>query len=812
MKIVSRNDGRVRGRRHGPAGVWLVVALGLLVCGTGAWTAGAQEPTAAMLREAARRSGLSEDEILQRWRQEQGIAAPDKVEAGEEPGRTEPVVGDDRAPRPVGGRGERSYWTEAPEVRLPLSDKVLTVDQAEDSLQKLESAGARFDIFGRSFFRLEGGLFSPPSFGPVPADYLIGVGDELVVDVWGEVEFRVERLVDRDGSIILPRGGKVVCHNRTLAAVTDAIRERLERSYAGLKDGSIQLDVTLGKLRAIRVYVIGDVEQPGAYELSSVATILTALYAAGGPAETGSLRDVRLLRDGARAGGLDIYRYLLEGKRDGDAILREGDTVLVPPRGRTVLLQGAVRRPAFYELADQETVVDLLRFAGGFTPQAATRVLGVERVVPAAQRRPDQPDRVFRDLHLDPQTGRALDPGAAALVDGDVVTVGAVADKLWGWVEIRGHVKNPGRYQYHDGRTVRGLIEEAGGAWPDVLLEVALIDRVDERERRSSLTVPLGALLDGDRPDVLLRERDVLHVFAEGRMRDRETVAVSGEVREPGTFEYRRGLTLRDLLIRAGGLPPSADLTRVEVQRLREEKVFSSAARPPAGSVVQTLQFDLSPDFLLRGDDVLLEPYDHVVVRRLPWYQRQQLVTIRGEVFYNGVFSLEHEGERLSSLVARAGGLKPEAYARGARIERQDLGNFAIDLDGALARPGGAADVVLEAGDVLLVPQRLDAVKVVGEVGFPTALVFESGRNINWYVDRAGGFLERADKKRARVVHPNGMSQPNKRGHEVLPGSTIMVPVKAPPEGRTTLETMKEIAAILASVATVWLVVDRVAE
>ena len=256
------------------------------------------------------------------------------------------------------------------------------------------------------------------------------------------------------------------------------------------------------------------------------------------------------------------------------------------------------------------------------------------------------------------------------------------------------------------------------------------------------------------------------------------------------------------------GVGQSADT----VVGLRVEKVFSASAQPPVGSVVQTLTVDLSPDFLQGRQVIMLEPFDHVVVRRLPWYERQRLVTVRGEVFYNGVFSLEYADERLSSLILRAGGLKPEAYARGARIEREGLGNFAIDLDAALRQPGGPADVVLEAGDRLLVPQRMDAVRVVGEVGFPTALVYESGRKINWYVDHAGGYLQRADRKRARVVHPNGLSQPNKRGHEVLPGSTIVVPVKAPPEGPSTLETLKEIAAILASVATVYLVIDRVAD
>jgi len=788
----------------------------------------AQDLSPEILREAARRSGLSEEEILRRYREQQRRGGTAAVDTSAAPGRTSLEGIDDRrtgqlvgpgaeaardslAVRP--GRGEASYWTERPEVRLPLSGEDLDAVAADSLLELLERPeGEVLEIYGRSFFRLPSAVFAPPSFGPVPRDYLIGVGDEIVVDAWGEVEFRVERVVDRDGSIILPRGGKVVCQNRTLAAVEETIRGRLAQSYAGIKDGSIQLDVSLGRLRAIRVFVIGEVTRPGAYELSSVGTALSALYAAGGPGEEGSLRRITVQRGGETVATLDLYRYLLEGVREGDVVLREGDTVLVPHRGRTVLLQGEVRRPAFYELKPGETLDDLIAFAGGFTAEAATDVVGVERIVPPAARRPDEPDRTFVDIAMDPATGTVEDPDAAGLLDGDVVTVDRIEDKLWGWVEIAGHVKRPGRYEYHPGLSVAELVARAGGPWPDYLREMALVDRIDRRERLSSLTVPLGAILKGLAADVALQERDVLHVFSEGEMIERETVRVSGEVREPGQFDFRRGMSLRDLLVRAGGVRAAADLSHVEVQRLQEEKVLSAAAEPPTGETVQTLVFDLSADYLSDGAAILLEPWDHVVVRKLPWYEKQRLVRIRGEVFYNGTFALEREDERLSSLITRAGGLKPTAYARGARIEREGMGNVAIDLPAAMAEPGGPQDVILQAGDRLLVPERLYTVRVTGEVGFPTALVHAEGRDIDWYVERAGGYLERADEDRARVIHPNGLSQPNEGRHEVLPGSTIVVPVKPPPEGPTTLETLREIAAIFASLATVWLVIDQATE
>ncbi len=790
---------------RGAAGVWRLAALLILLL---AAAAPGQDIPDNVLEDASRATGLSKEELRRRYAQQ--MAAPPATPAVQEPGRQslEGVV------TPPAGRGEASYWPEKPEVRLPAEPVVgdeLSVPAAESALAALEGP-APLAVFGRSFFALSGDVFAPPSFGPVPASYVIGVGDEIVVDVWGEVEFRETRIVERDGSIILPKGGKIAVHGRTLGAVKAAIRDHLARSYAGLDDGTIQLDVTLGALRTIRVFVIGEATRPGAYDLSSVSTVFTALYASGGPGENGSLRDIRLMRDGKPVAKLDLYRYLLEGVRDGDDVLRDGDTVFLPQRNRTVLLQGAVRRPAFYELLPGESVADLIRFGGGFTAQAATEVVHIERILPPARRVPNLPDRTFVDVALDPATGAVADSGLDLLLDGDIVSVDGIQDKLWGWVAVNGHVKRPGRYEFVPGMTVTELLARAGGTWPDVLTDIAVIDRVDPLENTYTVTLPLGDILAGRQPDVALMERDQLRVFSLGDMLDREQVTASGVVREPGEFIYRRGMTLKDLLARAGGVPSTADLSRVEVQRLRRDKVMNPSAEAPQGTTVDVLIFDLRPDWMQAAADVLLEPYDRLVVRQLPWYERQRNVTIQGEVLYNGTFSLVTKDETLSSVLARAGGLKATAYAPGARIVRPEIGNVAIDLVQALAAPGGPQDILLQEGDVIVVPEQQFTVKVVGEVGYSTSLVHENGKKIDWYVDRAGGYLENADKKRTRVVHPNGLSFANKGGHKVLPGSTIVVPVEPPPEGPTTLETVKEIAVILGSLATVWLVIDQATE
>jgi protein involved in polysaccharide export with SLBB domain len=292
---------------------------------------------------------------------------------------------------------------------------------------------------------------------------------------------------------------------------------------------------------------------------------------------------------------------------------------------------------------------------------------------------------------------------------------------------------------------------------------------------------------------------------------ERPQVHITGQVRNPLSVDFRAGMTLRDLLLLAGGPRVGADLLRAEISRLKVEAVRSreTGARPQ--QTVEVLHVDLGPDFLTADTSPALEPWDRVVVRRLPWWELQRTVTVRGEVYYPGAFSLERQDETLTSIITRAGGLKPDAYLVGARVVRgrDGVGNIAIDLAKALAEPGSQHDIILQDGDEIIVPELMHTVKVSGEVGFPTSLVYEDGRKIDWYVERAGGYLEKADKGKTRVVYPNGMSLPNKGGSKVVAGSTIIVPRQPPPEGRTTLEVAKDITAIVAGLATVWLIVDR---
>jgi len=559
------------------------------------------------------------------------------------------------------------------------------------------------------------------------------------------------------------------------------------------------------------VFVVGQVTQPGSYELSSVSTVLTALYAAGGPNENGTFRSIEVVRGGKSLGVFDLYTYLLGGSRAQDLTLHEGDTVFVGDRGTSVGIVGGVRRPLFYEMKTDENLSDLITYAGGFSAQASPGVIHINRILPVALREPGQPDQVFLDVAFDAENLLAADGSTVPLYDGDIIRIDDIGDRLENWVEVIGSVKRPGIYEFREGMTLLDLLEVANGLWPDAMLERAVIDRTSPEKEFSSLAVPLDLVIAGSVPSVELQAMDVLHVFSRWDMQDRPEVHISGEVHKPFSTEFRSGMTLRDLILKAGGLKVGANWMRADVARLEVDAMRATDTTMQPKQTTQVIHVELGPDFLSSDDSFLLEPFDRISIRRLPWWEMQETVTIRGEVFFPGVFSLERNDERLSSIIERAGGVQPGAYLVGARVVRKQdgVGNIAINLAKALDVPGSEFDIILQDGDSIIIPDQMFTVKVVGEVGFPTSLIFEVGKDIDYYVRHAGGYLEKADEDKTRVVWPNGLSLPNEGGSQVVAGSTIVVPVQPPPEGKTWLETLRDITGIVSSLAMVWLVIDN---
>jgi polysaccharide biosynthesis/export protein len=761
--------------------VWMIATALLVTIGNAQAQSGL---TADELRELQRLSPQERLELLERYRAS-GMDVSAAEESTEAPAPL-PVVDDRRTPQAM---NEGAPAAPAP---APAS--------ASDEPQR----------FGRNLFAMSPSTFQPSAYGPVPDDYELGPGDELVVEVWGEVSFRDRYLVGREGTVLLRDAGRVNIVGLTLREAETEITRRLSRVLSGVKPdggGTTHVDVTLGKLRAIRVFVIGEATRPGGYEVSSAATVFQALYAAGGPNAIGSMRTIQLVRNNQVIAELDLYEYLTQGIRRGDVVLQDGDTVFIPVAPRTVTVRGEVRRPAIYELLDGEGLRAAIGYAGGLTARARTDQAHVQRVLPPTQRAGAEVTRVDLDVPLD-----LLFDGSApelALFDQDDVRLLPVNPRAESFVQSGGAVVSPGRYGWREGMRVSDLVERSGGLWRDALPDRALLVRIKDDYTRESLQLDLSGLASGSADDLALSPMDSLHVYSTRILADERRVSIRGDVRRPGTRPYLEGMTLRDLVLDAGGTLESADVSVGEVSRL-------DPTNPVEGKIIaRTIEVELGVDgSSSTAANFALENHDQVFVRRQPSWEPPRNVVVGGEVMFPGTYALLTRDERLSSVIARAGGLLPTAYVAGFRLYRafQDAGNIGLDFRHALENPGGTNDLILVEGDEITIPALPNSVKVMGEVGFPTSVVYEKGRSIGDYVNLAGGYARHADKSRTAVVYPSGISRKVRRWWRdpgVVPGSTIVVPREDPEDGVDWGDVVVSTTQVLASLATIILVIDR---
>jgi len=666
--------------------------------------------------------------------------------------------------------------------------------------------------FGDSLFRLAPETFAPSQWGPVDPDYRLGPGDEIVVDVWGEAMFRAERRVSREGTVSLPDVGPVHLQGLTLDAARERVRGQLSKAHSGLtkEPATTFLDVSLQKLRPIKVFVVGEVARPGAYDLSATSTVFHALYFAGGPSATGTMRDIRVMRHDRLAASLDVYEYLLHGKKKADIPLENDDTIFVPVRHAEVSVRGEVMRPARYEFRDGETLADVVRMAGGITAKTYLDRAQVLRIVPPDQRTPGGDDRLVIDVPL----REVLDSGHPfALADLDEIQLLAITDDQRNWVELDGKVVRPDTYELTEGMRVSDLIQRAEGLPGDAFLGRASLLRTHDDARRETLTFDLGAALTGDpAEDIPLRPRDRVTVFSKWDFLDRSEVAIFGAVRKPGPYELTEHLTLGDLLLRAGGFEEYAYALDIEVSRVYPNE-------PDVHRIAETFTVDVGEDFLEdpRRSSFLLQNHDHVFVRRRPFWELQRNVVVEGAVLFPGTYTLRSSTERLSDVVARAGGLLDTAYPAAATLERakDDVGTVSIDLPAAMANPYRDEDLVLQHRDLLNVPERPMTIKVGGAVGLPTSLIYKKGRSVGWYVENAGGYLDTAKKHETKVIYATGRAAKVRRFRPdppVEPGSQIVVPFRSEEEGIDWGGTIVDVTTVVASLATTYLVIDRIAQ
>ncbi len=667
-----------------------------------------------------------------------------------------------------------------------------------DSLKsdRKRSVPDSLQLFGHNLFSERALTFEPNENLATPEDYTLGPGDEVIIDIWGANEDFVRQEISPEGNIVVEQLGPIHLNGLTVREANDKIRRIFARKYESIAGEEPMSDIrlSLGELRSIQVNIMGEVNTPGTYRISSFASLFHALYYAGGVTDIGSLRNIRVVRNGKEVATADIYEYLFDGKLSNDLRLKEGDVIIVPPYEAQVTVQGRVKRPMYYEVKQGEPVGALLEYAGGFAGDAHTTEVGVIRK--------SGRERQFFNV----EEGRY---GSFGLENGDSVRVGATLERFSNRVEVEGAVYRPGMYELSDAvNTVRKLVLRADGLKENAFRNRAQLLREKEDLTKEMLAIDLQGIMAGTVPDVRLRRNDVLIVPSLDDMRELGDLTIEGEVAWPGVYPFAEQMTVEDLIVLAGGLLESASTAKVDVSR----RVKSPGSRTPSKEIGRIYTFSIKDGFLVERDSVFtLEPFDVVEVRRSPSYQSQRMVTIEGEVAFAGRYALARKNERISDLVERAGGVTEDAYVRGgrlirrmndderavreamiraarqnrgsdsvsvARLEISDDYTVGIDLDKALANPGSDYDVVLREGDRLVVPEYVSTVTINGEVMNPNTVAYHKGKKLKYYIAQAGGYADRAKRKRVYVVYMNGTIAQAKKSVVLEPGCEIVVPSK----------------------------------
>ncbi len=866
-------------------------------------------------------SGLTADQIRQRLAQlgyDPTTLDPYLNESVENP--PEPSEGVLTAVRSLGILEVPQEPIQLPGVAAPTTPAVTPPALPRPSEEEREE-GLR--VFGLDVFSRSTTQFQPVTTGPVPDDYILGPGDELVLFLTGDVEFSYTLPVTREGFIVIPEVGQVWVNGISLEGLREQMYTYLGRAYSGIQRGqgaTAQFQLSLGRLRTNQVFVTGEVAQPGSYLVSPVATVLNALYMAGGPTANGSYRDVRIIRGGQVVREVDLYEFLLLGNNFSEIRLEPADVLFIPARGPHVSLRGEVVREAIFELLPGQTIRDLLGYAGGLTAPASIRRARITRILPPSDRIEPGIERTTFDVDLNPVLNGDSDEGIPELHDGDDVRIYRVLGEVRNQVTLEGQVWHPGDFGFREGMTAWDLIRMGEGLEPEAYLGRAHIVRLDQARNTLSI-IPFrldttaagepvenpaleeydlvrvfsirqfeqphvievrGAVRDPGAferfPGMLLRDAimragglepftytdqafisrlkpdstrqvvsvelsvdslgavqnaeplqdfDIVQILSLTRFTDEFHVRISGQVRDPRTERFQEGMTLRDVVVRAGGLTPTADLT-IEVSRIAEpgERAEGTIAqiltlRVDSSYIVpdEAVRFYLGDRDSLSADDAAarfeVRPYDHIFVRRIPDFEFPRTVSVQGEVRFPGGYTLKRKDDRLSDVIERAGGLTGTGYAEGFRFYRR--GNLVnVELQEVLRNPGHRDNVILLPGDSMVVPEYNPVVVVQGAVNSPSTVLYRPGAGFGYYIDNAGGYAGNADKGKAHVRYANGAIRVKRKflffGSSPTPGpaSVVIVPAKSPSEGGFDVTSfVSNLVGIAASVATVILVVDR---
>ncbi|UYU72260.1 SLBB domain-containing protein, partial [Bacteroides thetaiotaomicron] len=697
----------------------------------------------------------------------------------------------------------QSTGTDINESRLREETKENTSDMLEDH-PTTEDLAREDQVFGRNIFNTRNLTFEPSVNLATPANYRLGPGDEVIIDIWGASQNTIRQQISPEGTINIQKIGPVNLSGMTVSAANDYLKGALNKIYNGLNnttDPTSDIRLTLGNIRTIQINVMGEVVQPGTYALSSFSTVFHALYRAGGVSDIGSLRNVQLVRNGKNIAIIDVYEFIMKGNTQDDIRLQEGDVVIVPAYDVLVKISGKVKRPMRFEMKKDENLATLIKYAGGFEADAYTRSLRVVRQ---------------NGEEYEVNTVKDMDYSIYTMRNGDVVTAEAILNRFTNKLEIRGAVYRPGIYQLSGKlNTIRELVHEAQGLTGDAFLNRAVLYRQREDLTSEVVQIDIKSIMNGTSPNLALMKNDILYIPSIHDLEDRGNVTVHGEVAHPDSYPYADNMTLEDLIIQAGGLKEAASTVRIDVSR-RIKNPRSTADNDTIG---QMYTFSLKDGFVIDGQPgFILQPYDEVYVRRSPGYQAQQNVVIDGEILFGGNYAMTSREERLSDLVNKAGGPTNLAYLRGAKLTRvasagekkrmgdvirlmsrqlgeamidslgigvEDTFTVGIDLEKALTNPKGSADLVLREGDVVFIPKNTNTVTINGAVMVPNTVSYMKGKNVDYYLNQAGGYSDNARKSKKFIVYMNGQVTKVKGSgkKQIEPGCEIIVPSKAKKKG-----------------------------
>ena len=646
-------------------------------------------------------------------------------------------------------------------------------------------------IFGHDVFNNKNLTFESSMNLATPQNYRLGPGDDVNIDIWGTSQESITETISPDGYITVDGIGLIQLGGLSVSQAKARLRSVIGPRYQGS-----QIELTVGQTRTITISVMGEVKMPGTYTMSAFATVYNALYMAGGPNDIGTLRNVKVYRAGRLLSNVDVYDFLLNGRLTGDVRLQDNDIITVGPYEALVNITGKVKRPMFYEMKKDESAATLLRYAGGFTGDAYTKTIRVNR-------KAGQMYSVFN-------VGE-FDLSSFHLMDEDSVSVDSTYNRYQNMVEVKGAVFRPGMYQIGGQiTTVKSLIEAADGLTESAIGQHAVMHRMKADRTLEMKSIDVAGILEGNVPDIELKSEDVIYLASREEEKNDETITIHGEVNYPGIYRFASGETVEDLILQAGGLTSSASLSKVDVSR----RLLNPDATEASDTLAFTYSFTLNPDFTIpqEGQPFVLQPYDEVYVRRSPSYVKQQNVTIEGEVQFQGNYTLTNSRQRLSEVIRQAGGLTKRAYPEGAKLlrhmtqEERDLMEtmlrtaqrnsgsdsidvrklltlttfpVAIELDKALENPGSDDDPYLREGDRIVVPRFTSTVSINGEVLYPNTVRYKEGKKADYYLNLAGGVSSTGKRSQTIIIYMNGMVAKADRHHRPAPGCQIVVPTKS---------------------------------